>query len=49
MKAFEQATGLKVEDSGLWLTRSGILGASPDGLVRKENSSKSSALTGNAT
>ena len=33
VKAFVQATGLTVEDSGLWLDPSGILGASPDGLV----------------
>ena len=33
IKAFVQATGLTVEDSGLWLDPSGILGASPDGLI----------------
>eukprot|EP00795_Rhopilema_esculentum_P002504 gene2504-699_t len=32
-KVFEQKTNLKVEDSGLWLELSGILGASPDGLI----------------
>lgn len=29
----EEATGMKVRGSGLWLADSGILGASPDGLV----------------
>lgn len=33
IKAFEEATGMKVRGSGLWLADSGILGASPDGLV----------------
>ena len=33
IKAFVQETGLTVEDSGLWLDPSGILGASPDGLI----------------
>lgn len=33
VKAFEKKTGEKVEQSGLFLSRSGILGASPDGLV----------------
>jgi len=33
IKAFEAATHLKVEESGIWISRSGILGASPDGLV----------------
>ena len=33
IKAFEEATGMKVRGSGLWLAPSGILGASPDGLV----------------
>ena len=32
-KAFEQKAGVMVEESGLWLETSGILGASPDGLV----------------
>ncbi|CAM4732372.1 unnamed protein product [Leuciscus chuanchicus] len=31
--AFEEGTGLKVRGSGLWLADSGILGATPDGLV----------------
>lgn len=33
IKAFIKATGLTVKDSGLWLDPSGILGASPDGLI----------------
>lgn len=32
-KAFTKATGLTVTDFSLWLTSSGILGVSPDGLV----------------
>ena len=30
-------TGLPVEQTGLWLHESGVLGASPDGLVGKNN------------
>lgn len=33
IKTFEGDTGLTVRGSGLWLAESGILGASPDGLV----------------
>lgn len=33
IKDFKDVTGLTVEDSGLWLDPSGILGASPDGLI----------------
>ena len=33
IKEFEKKTGLKVEETGIWLGDSGILGASPDGLV----------------
>ncbi|XP_035279574.1 uncharacterized protein LOC118230570 [Anguilla anguilla] len=33
VKAFETAKGLKVQESGFWITESGVLGASPDGLV----------------
>ena len=33
VKAFEQATGLAVKESGLWLDPSGTLGATPDGLI----------------
>ncbi|KAL5257221.1 hypothetical protein ACHWQZ_G012232 [Mnemiopsis leidyi] len=31
--AYERVTGVKVQSSGLWLHSSGILGASPDGLL----------------
>ena len=33
IKAFETATEMAVKETGLWLHLSGILGASPDGLV----------------
>ena len=33
VKAFETATEMNVKETGLWLHPSGILGASPDGLV----------------
>jgi len=33
VKAFEKYTGLKVEETGIWLDSSGVLGASPDGFV----------------
>lgn len=33
IKVFEQATQKKVSPTGIWLHPSGILGASPDGLV----------------
>ncbi|KAJ8271609.1 hypothetical protein COCON_G00104680 [Conger conger] len=32
-KAFEEEKQVVVQDSGLWLSKSGVLGASPDGLV----------------
>ena len=34
-KVFQQKTHLCVEESGLWLQLSGMLGASPDGLIGK--------------
>lgn len=33
IQAFTTATQMPVEESGLWLSPSGVLGASPDGLV----------------
>ena len=33
VKAFTKATGLPVTNTGLWLHESGVLGASPDGLI----------------
>lgn len=36
IKAFEAAKQCKVVDSGLWLSRSGVLGASPDGLLGED-------------
>jgi hypothetical protein len=33
VKAFTQHTGLQVNESCLWLDQSGVLGASPDGLI----------------
>lgn len=30
---YEQSTGVKVQSSGIWLSKSGYLGASPDGIV----------------
>lgn len=33
LKAFERKTGLQVKETGVWLDESGLLGASPDGLV----------------
>ena len=33
VKAFTKVTGLSINETGLWLHESGILGASPDGLV----------------
>uniref|UniRef100_A0A673ZDV0 YqaJ viral recombinase domain-containing protein n=1 Tax=Salmo trutta TaxID=8032 RepID=A0A673ZDV0_SALTR len=33
IKAFKMAIGMDVQESGLWVTGSGILGAPPDGLV----------------
>lgn len=35
--AFEQHTNKHVKQTGLWLHQSGILGASPDGLLLEEN------------
>lgn len=37
IKAFETQTGLKTEKTGLWLDKSGVLGASPDGLLGKNH------------
>ena len=34
---FRQVTGLAVEESGLWLEPSGILDASPDGLIGSDS------------
>ena len=34
VKSYETVTGNKVEGTGLWLHPSGLLGASPDGLVK---------------
>lgn len=36
IKALEAAKQCEVVDSGLWLSRSGVLGASPDGLVGED-------------
>ncbi|KAJ8381087.1 hypothetical protein SKAU_G00018650 [Synaphobranchus kaupii] len=33
VKALQSVTGITMQESGLWLSPSGILGASPDGLV----------------
>lgn len=33
MKFFVNTTGLPVQETGLWLSESGVIGASPDGLV----------------
>jgi len=33
LKQFEMTTGLTVQSTGLWLDSSGIIGASPDGLI----------------
>ncbi|KAL2097811.1 hypothetical protein ACEWY4_007018 [Coilia grayii] len=33
IRALQEKVGIHVEPSGLWLTKSGMLGASPDGLV----------------
>ena len=37
VKAFTQITGLKPIITGLWLNESGVLGASPDGLVGEDS------------
>jgi hypothetical protein len=37
VKAFETSTGLKVQDTGLWLDSSGVVGASPDGLIGRKS------------
>ena len=37
LKAFEKSTGLQVQDTGLWLDSSGVLGASPDGLIGRRS------------
>ena len=33
INAFEEESGMEVIQSGLWLSESGVLGATPDGLV----------------
>ena len=35
-KAFQQKTDLCIEECGIWLEASGMLGASPDGLIGKD-------------
>ena len=35
-KTFHQKTGLCIEECGFWLDLSGMLGASPDGLIGKD-------------
>lgn len=37
IKEFEEATQYKVVPTGVWLHKSGLLGASPDGLIIEEN------------
>lgn len=37
VKAFTRITGLNPINTGLWLTESGVLGASPDGLVGEDS------------
>ncbi|XP_078377984.1 uncharacterized protein LOC144661153 [Oculina patagonica] len=37
IKAFTSATGLKVNETGVWLDGTGVLGASPDGLVGEDH------------
>jgi hypothetical protein len=37
IKAFTSHTGLRVEETGIWLDANGILGASPDGLIGKNH------------
>lgn len=37
IKSFEVQTNLKVEETGVWLHESGVLGASPDGLVGSDH------------
>jgi len=37
IKAFTANTHLKVVDTGVWLDESGVLGASPDGLVGEDH------------
>lgn len=36
IKCFENEQGLKVDETGIWLDESGLLGASPDGLVGED-------------
>ncbi|KXZ75611.1 hypothetical protein TcasGA2_TC031081 [Tribolium castaneum] len=36
LREFEEATNLKVQETGFWLEESGFLGASPDGLVEED-------------
>jgi hypothetical protein len=35
IKAFQSQTGFKAEETGLWLDKSGVLGASSNGLLGK--------------
>ena len=37
VKAFTKLTGKTVQETGIWLDLSGILGASPDGIVDDES------------
>jgi len=37
IKAFKKLTGLPVEETGVWLDKSGVLGASPDGFVGRNH------------
>lgn len=36
IKCFENEQGLKVDETGIWLDESGLLGTSPDGLVGED-------------
>ncbi|XP_031549225.1 uncharacterized protein LOC116286787 [Actinia tenebrosa] len=37
VKSFKTLTGLPVEETGVWLDKTGVLGASPDGLVGRKH------------
>ena len=37
IKAFTLKTGLEVKETGIWFHSSGILGASPDGIIDEES------------
>ena len=37
VKAFTNLTGKTIQETGLWLDGSGILGASPDGIVDEDS------------